>query len=135
MNGLPLDGSRARRRPGDHRRKHSGWQSSIVWLVRSCSALERNGTAVAGSDAEILETQNLTGRLAGVFAGPAAATSVAAARKLRDGGVIGPGDTVICNLTGYGLKQPEAIRLSQVEVGPIAPTILALCEKLKQMEI
>ncbi len=102
---------------------------SLGW--RALAALrESRGSAVALSDAEILEAQALTGALAGIFAEPAAATSVAAARKLRANGVIGQDEVVVCNLTGHGLKQPEAIRFSEKEFTPIAPTLEALREQL-----
>src|SRR5438132_2956204 len=97
---------------------------SLGW--RALSALrESNGTAVPLSDEEILDAQSLTARLAGVFAEPAAATSVAAAKKLRESDVIRADDLVICNLTGHGLKQPGAIRMSEKEFAPIAPTLAA----------
>ena len=52
---------------------------SLGW--RALAALrESNGAATALSDQEILEAQALTGSLAGIFAEPAAAASVAAAR-------------------------------------------------------
>lgn len=102
---------------------------SLGW--RALAALrESGGTAAAVSDREILEAQALIGRLAGVFAEPAAAVSVAAAKKLRDAGVIRRDDTVVCNLTGHGLKQPEAVCLSEEELVPIAPTLKALREQL-----
>jgi threonine synthase len=98
---------------------------SLGW--RALAALrESGGAAVALSDNEILEAQMLTGRLAGIFAEPAAATSVAAAKKLRDRGLIGLDEAVVCNLTGHGLKQPEAIQISDKEFVPIAPTLDAL---------
>ena len=104
---------------------------SLGW--RALAALrESKGTAVALSDDEILEAQFLTGSLAGIFAEPAAATSVAAAKKLRASGVIGSDDLVVCNLTGHGLKQPEAIRISKENLRPIAPTLEALREQLRR---
>ena len=106
---------------------------SLGW--RALAALrESNGAAVAVSDAEILEAQALTGSLAGIFAEPAAVTSVAAARKLGAVGVIGRDDIVVCNLTGHGLKQPEAVRLSENELTPIAPTIKSLRERIRSLE-
>jgi hypothetical protein len=62
------------------------------------------------------------------FLGSAAATSVGAAKKLRDAGVISQDELVVCNLTGHGLKQPEAIQISEKEFAPIAPTLAALRE-------
>ncbi len=73
----------------------------------------------------------MTGYLAGIFAEPAAATSVAVAKKLRDTGMVGKDDVVVCNLTGHGLKQPEAIRLLE-ELAPIAATLDALRERISK---
>jgi threonine synthase len=87
---------------------------------------------VALTDQEILEAQGVIARLAGVFAEPAAATSVAAAKKLRDRGVVGRDDLVVCNLTGHGLKQPEAIKISEKQLTPIAPTLTALSERVRE---
>ena len=102
---------------------------SLGW--RALAALrESDGTAVGLTDPEILEAQALIGRLAGIFAEPAAATSVAAAKKLRASGVIGADEVVVCNLTGNGLKQPEAIELLPEELRPIAPTLDALRKKV-----
>src|ERR1043166_2245603 len=73
---------------------------SLGW--RALAALrESGGTAVALTDPEILQAQSLIGRLAGLFVEPAAATSVAAAKKLRNQGVIRSEDVVVCNLTGH----------------------------------
>ena len=80
------------------------------------------------SDREILEAQALTGSLAGIFAEPAAATSVGAAKKLRDR--VGTDDTVVCNLTGNGLKQPEVIEISEKQLTPIVPTLDVLRERV-----
>jgi threonine synthase len=102
---------------------------SIGW--RALAALrESKGTAVAFSDGEILEAQAVIANLSGSFAEPAAATSVAAAKKLRDYGTIGADDVVVCNLTGHGLKQPEAIGISEKQFTPMAPTLDALRERV-----
>jgi threonine synthase len=95
---------------------------------------ESNGSAVALSDEEILEAQSLTAGLAGIFAEPAAATSVAAARRLRNEGMIRVDELVVCNLTGHGLKQPEAIRCEAKDFTPIPPTLEALGERVKRSE-
>ncbi|HEX2930043.1 MAG TPA: pyridoxal-phosphate dependent enzyme, partial [Candidatus Binatia bacterium] len=102
---------------------------SLGW--RALAALrESKGSAVALADEEILEAQALIGSLAGIFAEPAAAISVAAATKLRCAGVIEGNDLVVCNLTGHGLKQPEAIQIRQETLMPIAPTLEALRNQL-----
>ncbi len=105
---------------------------SMGW--RALEALRASkGTAVALTDDEILEAQSVLGRLAGVFAEPAGAISVAAAHKLRQEGTIAPNEIVICNITGHGLKQPEAIRISENNTRPIEPTLEALREQIKKM--
>src|SRR5215813_2625354 len=106
---------------------------SLGW--RALAALrESKGTAVALSDEEILEAQRLTATLEGIFAEPAAATSVAAVKRLRVSGAIGREELVVCNLTGHGLKQPESIRFDDKEFTPIAPTLAALRERLQRAE-
>jgi len=102
---------------------------------RALAALrDSRGTAVGSSDGEILEAQALTGRFAGIFAEPAAATSVAAAKKMRESGTIGRDDVVVCNLTGHGLKQPEAVPYAEQDFAPIAPTLAALKERVRRAE-
>ena len=109
-----------------------GNPSALGW--RALAALrESNGTAVALSDAEILEAQGQIASLAGIFAEPAAATSVAAAKKLRAAGVINIDDVVVCTLTGHGLKQPEAIRFAENEFESIAPTLASLKERMRRL--
>jgi threonine synthase len=106
---------------------------SLGW--RALAALRQShGTAVALTDEEILEAQFVTGRLAGIFVEPAAATSVATAKNLRSAGVIGPDEIVVCNLTGHGLKQAGAIRFNEEEFTPILPTLEALWERVKSID-
>jgi threonine synthase len=107
-----------------------GNPASLGW--RALAALrESNGAAVAVSDAEILKAQSQIASLAGIFAEPAAATSVAVAKRMRVAGTIRAGDVVVCNLTGHGLKQPEAIRLDTKDFEPLAPTLAALRERIE----
>jgi threonine synthase len=111
-----------------------GNPASLGW--RALAAVRASmGSAVAVDDRETLEAQYLIGSQAGIFAEPAAATSVAAAIKLKKSGVLGREDVVVCNLTGHGLKQPEAIRIPDGDLQPIAPTLDALREKLRNGDI
>jgi threonine synthase len=106
---------------------------SLGW--RALAAIrESGGIAAAVSDGEILEAQVLIGELAGIFAEPAAAVSVAVAKKLRDSGVIVADEVVVCNLTGHGLKQPNAVHFEAEEFTPLPPTLAALREKLQTAE-
>jgi len=107
-----------------------GYPSSMGW--RALKAVRASkGTAAAFNDDEILEAQSLLGRFAGVFAEPAAAVSLAAARRLRERGILGRDEIVVCNITGSGLKQPSSIRFSEEELRPIAPTLTALRQHLE----
>jgi threonine synthase len=109
-----------------------GNPASLGW--RALAALrESKGSAVALADDEILEAQALIGSLAGIFAEPAGAISVAAAKKLRCAGVIERNDLVVCNLTGHGLKQPEAIQIKEETFTPISPTLAALRNQISTM--
>jgi threonine synthase len=84
------------------------------------------GTAVASSDAEILEAMSLAASLEGVYAEPAGAVSIAAAAALRRRDVIDPDALVICNVTGAGLKQPSATTIRDADLRPIPADLAAL---------
>jgi threonine synthase len=65
------------------------------------------GTAIAVSDEEITDAQRaLAGE--GVGVEPASAASVAGLRKLRERGVVGADEQVVCLTTGHLLKDPDA---------------------------
>ena len=65
---------------------------------------ESNGDFMAVTDAEILEAYKLLGSGEGVFCEPASAASVAGLIKRRE--EVPVGATVVCVLTGNGLKDP-----------------------------
>jgi threonine synthase len=59
------------------------------------------------TDAEILAAQKLLTSREGIFCEPASATSVAGALRDIRSGRIAEGSTVVCTLTGHGLKDPD----------------------------
>ena len=65
------------------------------------------GQIAAVTDEEILAAYRDLARLEGVFCEPASAASVAGVRKLVAEGTIDPSGTVVCVLTGHGLKDPD----------------------------
>ncbi|HEX2386821.1 MAG TPA: pyridoxal-phosphate dependent enzyme, partial [Candidatus Binatia bacterium] len=91
------------------------------------------GTAVALTEDEILEAQSLLARFAGIFAEPAGAISVAAAKKLAAAGSIEKDETVVCNITGNGLKQPAAVQVPEAWLRPLAPTLEALKRRVESV--
>ena len=59
------------------------------------------------TDAEILQAQRTLAEREGVFCEPASASSVAGAMRDIASGRIAEGSTVVCTLTGHGLKDPD----------------------------
>jgi len=59
------------------------------------------------SDSEILAMQKRLAAREGVFCEPASAASLAGAVRDIEAGRIGAGSTVVCTLTGHGLKDPD----------------------------
>ncbi|WP_254839459.1 threonine synthase [Natronomonas marina] len=79
---------------------------------------ETGGTAVAVSDEEITDAQRaLAGE--GVGVEPASAASIAGLRKLRDSGVVGSGEDVVCLTTGHLLKDPDAAAAAGGDPEPV----------------
>ena len=67
---------------------------------------ESNGGFAAVTDAAILDAYRLLGREEGVFCEPASAASVAGLLQRAD--EVPSGATVVCVLTGNGLKDPTS---------------------------
>lgn len=59
------------------------------------------------TDTEILATQKQLARREGVFCEPASAASLAGALRDIQRGRIAAGKTIVCTLTGHGLKDPD----------------------------
>ncbi len=67
------------------------------------------GTAEETSDEEILDAILLLARTEGIFTEPAGGVSIATLQKMIEDGRVDAGDTVVCYVTGNGLKATEAI--------------------------
>jgi threonine synthase len=78
----------------------ASWDKAITAAKRS------EGAILAVTDREILAAYRRVAR-EGFFAEPASAASVAGLLHLADEGSLPPGATVVCVLTGHGLKDPE----------------------------
>ena len=68
-----------------------------------------NGSAEDANDREILDAILLLARTEGIFTEPAGGVSVAALRKMAESGAFDRGDTVVCYVTGNGLKAVEPL--------------------------
>ena len=76
------------------------------WDLAMRAATESEGTISAVTDREILAAYRRVAR-DGLFAEPASAASVAGLLRHSAEGSIRSGATVVCVLTGHGLKDPE----------------------------
>jgi threonine synthase len=76
------------------------------WHQAVAAAEESHGSIRAVTDREIIGAFRLLARQ-GVFAEMASASSVAGLLQLHEAGELERGATVVCVLTGHGLKDPE----------------------------
>jgi len=71
---------------------------------------ESRGTGIAVSDSEIVEAMKLLAKAEGIFAEPAAASTIAGIKRLVDSGRVHRTESVVCVVTGMGLKDPSSAR-------------------------
>lgn len=79
------------------------------WQPALQAAKESNGFIDAVSDEEILQAYKLVASTEGVFCEPASAASIAGVIKAYKKGVFKGGETIVCTLTGNGLKDPDTV--------------------------
>jgi threonine synthase len=100
----------------------------MAWKVKE----ESGGWFDECSDEEILAAQKLLAEKEGIFCEPASATSLAGAMRDVKSGKIPGGSSIVCTLTGHGLKDPDtAIKQStapmltiEAELGAVKKAIL-----------
>ncbi|AIJ21431.1 threonine synthase [Amycolatopsis methanolica] len=78
------------------------------------------GLFEAVTDEKILAAYRLLASKEGVFVEPASATSVAGLLATAADGRLPKGSTVVCTVTGHGLKDPGTALEGNVEVEPLA---------------
>ncbi|OGW58275.1 MAG: threonine synthase [Nitrospirae bacterium RBG_16_43_8] len=101
------------------------------WKGATTARDESGGRIEAVTDEEILKAYNLIASTEGIFCEPASAASLAGVMKLHKEGYFKPGDTVVCTLTGHGLKDPDTVfRVSKdplkvkAEIGEVEKIII-----------
>src|SRR6202011_6048300 len=82
-----------------------------AWYGATAAASESGGGIAALTDDEILDASRYLASTDSVFCEPASAASVAGLLKSD----VAEGSTVVCVLTGHGLKDPD-IAISQIAV-------------------
>ncbi len=86
----------------------ASWNSALQAVQESSGAIDMV------TDEEILSAYAAVARTEGVFCEPASAASVAGVTKLYRTGGLREGETVVCTLTGHGLKDADiAISVSK----------------------
>jgi len=104
------------------------------WRQAEAARDESGGEINAVSDAEILEAYRLLAREEGIFCEPASAACVAG--LLKYAGALGTQhsalstQTVVCIITGHGLKDPETALGIETEMREVEPSIEAIEEAM-----
>lgn len=105
------------------------------WKKAVLAVGESGGAMINVSDDEILEAMRYTGRLAGVFAEPAAATAVAGLRRAAAEGMVARRASAVAIITGNGLKDTQAARSAAGQPFEIPPDGAGLDDILKEQEL
>jgi threonine synthase len=94
-----------------------GNPASWTWALEARDS--SGGSITAVTDREILAAYRLLARSEGVFVELASAASVAGLLAAADRGEVRRGETVVCTVTGHGLKDPDWA----VSIAPAPTTI------------
>ncbi len=98
----------------------ASWQGAIK------ARDESGGHIGAVSDAQILDAYRLLASEEGCFVEPASAASVAGLLQAAADGLVRGGETVVCTVTGHGLKDPQRV-INEVRVAdPVAAVAAAV---------
>ena len=101
------------------------------WAGAVAARDESGGVIEAVSDEEILEMQQRIARLEGIFCEPASAAGVAGVARLARDGRLSRSETVVCILTGHGLKDPDTVSGEEGTLTPIRADAVAIREAMR----
>jgi threonine synthase len=79
----------------------------VSWQQAVAASRESGGWFAECTDEEILRVQKLLAQTEGIFCEPASAIALAGLLKDLELGKVGEGSTIVCTLTGHGLKDPD----------------------------
>ena len=98
----------------------ASWASALRAVEESTGAID------LVTDEEILQAYTMVAATEGVFCEPASAASIAGVAKLHRANALREGETVVCTLTGHGLKdadtaisvskQPQTVKATREDV-------------------
>ena len=101
------------------------------WDAAVAARDESGGLIEAVSDQEILSMQLRIARLEGIFCEPASAAGVAGAARLAREGRLERSATVVCVLTGNGLKDPDIVAGDEGGIRTVAADAAAIRAALR----
>jgi threonine synthase len=101
------------------------------WAGAVAARDESGGVIEAVTDAEILEMQLRIARLEGIFCEPASAAGVAGVARMAAEGRLKRSDTVVCVLTGHGLKDPEIVT-AEAEPKPVPADVDSIRKAMRR---
>jgi threonine synthase len=101
------------------------------WKGAEAARDESGGKIEAVTDDEILEAYKFIASREGIFCEPASAASLAGVIKLAKQGYFSKGDTIVCTLTGNGLKDPDSAMRNSEEPIRIQASVTALEDILR----
>ena len=93
--------------------------SPASWDGAMAAKEQSGGRFLAATDEELLAAYHLLARDEGIFVEPASAASVAGLLKAVEDGWVRPGSTVVCTVTGHGLKDPDTALRDMPTVTPV----------------
>src|SRR5689334_2651322 len=98
-------------------------------LGQALAAVSESGGGIRAIDDDgILAAYRMLAQEEGVFCEPASAASVAALLAAVDDGLVEAGSTVVCVLTGHGLKDPDTAGQEGAEIVRCPPDVVRLEE-------
>ena len=77
------------------------------WKQAEAARDESGGLIDSVTDEQILEAHRVLSSTEGVFVEPGSAASIAGLLKMAQAGRIQSGSTIVCTVTGHGLKDPQ----------------------------
>ena len=98
----------------------ASWQGAVA------ARDESGGLIEAVTDDEILDAQRAIATLEGIFCEPASAAGVAGVRRLAREQRLDRSDTVVCVLTGHGLKDPDIMAGEEGSMTPVPAELGAI---------
>ncbi len=106
-----------------------------TWKGAEAAAKDSSGQINFVTDEQILQAYNTIAAREGIFAEPASAASIAGVMKLKSEGYFEKGQSVVCVLTGHGLKDPNiAIKSVSAEPMVVQDSEEAVMEAIRKLE-